>query len=76
MRVSFSALCSGAAVAAVLLALAPAHGADAEGDAAAAACAADDALPPEQMLGVCGLVVNSTAALPDRLHAMIVRAGI
>ncbi len=43
---------------------------------AAATCANDDTLPPEQMLGICGLVIGSTAAPPDRVHALIVRAGL
>src|SRR3569623_1277157 len=65
------------ALTAVPLAQASAQSDSAPGEKPAAVCAVEGTSSRDETIGVCGLVINSEAApVPDRLHALVVRAEL
>jgi tetratricopeptide (TPR) repeat protein len=55
----------------VLPAVAPAEPADEP-----AACAVESKLSPEEVIGICGLVIGSNAGAATRVHALVTRAEL
>jgi tetratricopeptide (TPR) repeat protein len=49
----------------------------AQTESEAAICSAEAAKSPDEMIGICGLVIDSAAAAPaDRIHALLARAEL
>lgn len=62
------------ALLAVAAGIAPAS---AQTESEAAVCSAEGAKSPDEMIGICGLVIDSAAAMPaDRIHALLARAEL
>jgi tetratricopeptide (TPR) repeat protein len=65
-----------ALLALVAAGLAPAS-AQTENETQAAMCSAEGAKSPDEMIGICGLVIDSVAAAPaDRIQALLARAEL
>src|SRR5690348_16516877 len=73
MKFSWTALCLCVAASVLALTKTAAPGWAADGELS---CALDTPLPLDETIGICGLVINSTAGLRERVGALIVRAEL